>query len=51
MNAYIKELLREEREAVLVHDWKRANEIAQQRIAEYEQYLASLKPKTERKEN
>lgn len=33
MNAYIKELLREEREAVLMHDWKRATEIAQQRIA------------------
>lgn len=45
MNAYIKELIREEREAVLMHDWKRATEIAKRRIAAYNQYLASLKPK------
>lgn len=41
MNSYIEELMREEREAVLLRDWKRAIETAQQRIAEYEQYLAS----------
>lgn len=50
MNAYIKELLREEREAVLLRDWKRAQEIASERILAYELYLNSLKPKAERKE-